>query len=86
MLEGKMKELVKNRGMRGERELTRDLMAYIREKDIPLPERFLMVNLDNTGVTIAAKYVSRVDVLFYTQSYNFTPASSETARRIMGGF
>ena len=85
LLEGKMKELVKNRGMRGEKDLKRDIMAYAREKDIPLNERHLVVNLDNSGVSIAAQYRTHVDVLFHTQEYVFTPASSEQARQVFAG-
>jgi len=86
MLEGKMKEMVKDRGMRGEKELKRDVMAYAREKDIPLDERNLVINLDNSGVTIAARYETDVNVLFYTQHYSFRVASNDEAKQMLTAF
>ena len=86
MLEGKMREMIRDRGMRGEKELRRDVLAYAREKDIPLEERYLMINLDNSGVSIAAAYETDVNVLFYTQHYRFKAASSEDARKVLGAF
>ena len=83
LLEGKMKDLAKNRGRRTERQLRRDILEFSREKDIPLREQQLMVTIDNNGVEIAAKYNHSVNILGYSHVYHFDPATSDEARNLV---
>jgi len=80
MLEGKMKDLAANRGRKSERSLRKELMAYVREKDIPLNEAKLVVQITNERVIMAASYEIEVEVLGYSRLYEFYPASEEGAR------
>ncbi|NNF06189.1 MAG: hypothetical protein HKN21_05465 [Candidatus Eisenbacteria bacterium] len=80
MLEGKMKEMVKNRGMRGERELRRDVMAFAAEKNIPLHESNLFVRVENNKTTIAAAYERDVDLRIYQHHYEFFPATDPSVK------
>jgi len=79
LLEGKMKDIVKNRGLREEREMIRDTMAFAQDKNIPLKKSQLNVRLENGRATIAAAYEVDAKVLFYTKHYRFYPASSPSA-------
>lgn len=80
MLEGKMKDLVKHRGLKGERELLRDTLAFAREKGIPIDENSVVVRMDNYGVSIAARYEMQADLWgVYTKKYEFFPATAPEA-------
>ncbi len=80
MLEGKMQDLIHDQGLKGERELRRDTMAFVEEKHIPLTDRQLVVMVPETGTsTIAAHYSCDVTFWFYTRHYEFYPASSPSA-------
>jgi hypothetical protein len=80
MLEGKMKKLVQERGLKGERELMRDILAFAREKGIPMDENNVVVRMDNYGVSIAAHYQAQTNLWgVYTKHYQFYPASNPDA-------
>jgi len=80
LLEGKMKDLVKERGLKGERELMRDTLAFAREKGIPIDENNIVVRMDNYGVSIAARYETDVDLWgVYTRHYEFYPTTAPEA-------
>jgi hypothetical protein len=76
MLEGKMKDMVKHRGLRGENDLRRDLMAYIREKNIPIHEGEIFIEVSNARVAMAAAYETDVKVWFYQRHYDFQAATA----------
>ena len=80
MLEGKMKDIARNRGMREEREIRRDIMKYVSEKNIPLQPTRLQVHLDDGKVTIAGYYTTSAKLLFVERDYEFFPASRPEAR------
>ncbi len=80
MLEGKMQDLIRDQGLKGERELRRDTMAFVDEKNIPLRDRDLVVTVPENGTaTIAAHYSCDVTFWFYTRHYEFFPASTPSA-------
>ena len=80
MLEGKMKDIARNPGLRGENEIRRDVMAFVVEKNIPMQSAQLQVTMNGDKVGIAAHYKTRVEVLFLSRDYEFFPSSDPSVR------
>ena len=80
MLEGKMKDIAANRGMRQVPEIRRDVMKFVDEKNIPLPPARLQVSLDGTRCTIAGYYTTQAKLFFVERTYEFFPASHPSVR------
>ncbi len=80
MLQGKMEDLVQNRGLKGERELHRDIMEFIDEKDIPISDKDLVIRVTDDEASIAAHYTCTASFWFYSRDYEFYPASKPSAK------
>lgn len=80
MLQGKMEEVSKNRTLRSDQAVRRQIMDFIRDKDIPLGPEDLVITMDENGITIAAHYKVTSRFWFYEREEEFYPASSGAAR------
>ncbi len=80
MLEAKMKDIARNPGMRQEREIRRDVMAFVHEKGISMAPNQLQVTVNERGIIIAARYDVHVELLFVERDYEFFPASNPAFR------
>ncbi len=80
MLQGKMEEVSKNRTLRSDQAVRRQVMDFIRDKDIPLGPQDLVITMDDNGTTIAAHYKVTSRFWFYERQEEFYPASSSAAR------
>jgi len=80
LLEGKMQEIASNHGMKTETELRKDLMQFIDEKHIDLDMDQVYFEMNDHGCYIAAHYTTEVRFWKYGHTYEFSPASSLSAR------
>ena len=80
MLEGKMREIASHYRVKTETDLRKDLMAFIDEKQIDLEMDDVFFQMDEEGCYIAAVYTTEVRVWKYGHTYEFSPASSFSAR------
>ncbi len=80
MLQGKMEEISKNHTLRSEKDVRRQVMDFIREKNIPVGAEDLVIRLDENGTTIAAHYKVTSRFWFYERQEEFYPASAGDAR------
>ena len=81
MLEGRMKELATNRGMKGEHDLLKDVQSYAEERKIPVPPHAFFIEISGKKTLIAARYTQEAEYWFLHHRYDFTVGSSEEARR-----
>lgn len=80
MLEGRMEDVAKNRGMKGKAAIRRDLMEFIQEKKLPIAAEQLRIEKVGDEMTVAARYTVEATMWKYTRVYHFNPASHESAR------
>ena len=80
MLEGKMQDLSSNRGLKTEYDLRKELLDFIEENRIDLKSDQIYFELTKRGCAMAAHYTTTATFWKYTRTYEFFPASSESAR------
>ena len=80
MLQGKMEEVSRNRTLRTEKDVRRQVMDFIQEKKMPLRADDLVIALNEDGISIAAHYKVTSRFWFYEREEEFYPASSAEAR------
>jgi hypothetical protein len=81
MLEGKMTEVARNHGRKGEAEIHAEIMVYVYDRDIDLEENELMVEVTDEGdAHVAARYETHASFWNYTRTYRFAPVSGDKAR------
>jgi hypothetical protein len=80
MLQGKMEEVSRNRTLRSDQAVRRQVIEFIREKGIPLSPEDLVITMGEDGTSIAAYYKVTSRFWFYERDEEFYPASSSEAR------
>ena len=80
MLEGKMQDLSSNRGLKTEYDLRKEILDFIEVKKIDLKSDKIYFELTERGCAVAAHYTTTATFWKYTRTYEFFPASSESAR------
>jgi len=79
MLQGKMEDLAKYRGLKSQGDLIAELRTYIQDEKIPLPNDNLYVQVNDRETLIAGYYETEVNFWFLHHIYEFSPASSARA-------
>ena len=80
MLQGKMEEVSRNHTLRTKKDVRRQVMEFIREKNMPLSPEDLVITLNEDGTSIATHYKVTSRFWFYEREEEFYPASSNEAR------
>lgn len=80
MLEGKMREIASHYRVKTETDLRKDLMDFIDEKKIDLEMKEVFFEMNEQGCYIAAHYTTEARFWKYGHTYEFSPASSLSAR------
>ncbi len=75
----KMEELTLQHKLKNDAELKRDILSYMRDKQLAVTEKNVRVQRFPNKVTIAAHYERPVDYLFIHKKWTFYPASEPGA-------
>lgn len=81
MLEKKMREIARSRAEKTESSVRRDVMDFVKDKEIDLDPSELVVVVKDKKTIIAAHYTTEASLFRYVREYEFFPASDESARR-----
>jgi hypothetical protein len=81
ILEGKVKDLSRNRGSKTAYELRQEVMSFALEKGIPLEPSQLVVEVSAKKALIAAHYIQPAKFWALYHEYEFTVASDNDAMR-----
>jgi hypothetical protein len=79
MLEAKMEDLAKYRGLKSRADVMAEIRGFVEEKDIPLPAENLYVQVNDRETLIAAYYTTEARFWVLHYDYEFSPASSPNA-------
>jgi hypothetical protein len=81
MLQAKMEDLSKYRGLKSQGQLELEMQDYLDEKGIPLPMDNLYLHVNDRETLIAGYYEVDADFWVLHHRYEFSPASSPAALR-----
>jgi hypothetical protein len=84
MLQGKMEDLSKYRGLKSQGDVTHELLEFIEEKSLPITSENLYIQINDRETLIAAHYQVEVEFWMLRHTYDFTPASSPNALHQLG--
>jgi len=84
MLQGKMEDLSKYRGLKSQGDVEHELMDFIGDKSLPISSENLYLQVTQGETLIAAHYWVDVEFWILHHTYEFTPASSPNALQQLG--